>query len=267
MKYKKIIGSITVLFFVMVLLIAYSFIYDYLCKTRVYSDISQKISDEVLSANLQIVQCKTEGDSVRYSAGFGAVVFQKVDNRYYVLTAYHAVNSLENTILRVLNYNAKVHFPLKEYYERLPVATVEYYDEKYDLAILSFQSGENISVLKIADSSPNYKERIVCISKPYSERSTLITYGKVISKKPVEVIFDDGSKTNCIIKHSAYADSGSSGSVVLNEICEIAGITIGGGKDIFRNFKSGYAMPSEQINIFLSEWKNNYTNSNKWLKQ
>jgi len=256
MKYKKIIGRFTVLFLAMGLLTAYSFIYDYLCKTRVYDDISQKISDEVLSANLKIVECKAEGDSVSYSAGFGAVVFQKVDNRYYVLTAYHAVNSLENTILRVLDYNSKVHFPIKEFYERLPVATVEYYDEKYDLAILSFQSEENISVLKVANSSPDYKERIVCISKPYSERSTLITYGKVISKKPVEVIFNDGSKTNFIIKHSAYVDAGSSGSAVLNENCEIAGITIGGGKDIFRNFKSGYAMPSEQINIFLSEWIN-----------
>lgn len=261
MNNKKIYACF-ILFLVIGFLISYSFIYDYLCKTRVYNDLSQKISDEVLAANLQIVQCKKEGNSVSYSAGFGAVVFQKVDNRYYVLTAYHAVNSLENTILRVLDYNAKVSFPIKEFYERLPIATVEYYDEKYDLAILSFQTEENIRVLKIADSSPKYKERIVCISKPYSERSTLITYGKITSKKPVSVIFDDGSKTNCIIKHSAYEDSGSSGSVVLNENCEIAGITIGGGKDIFRNFKYGYAMPSEQINIFLSEWKSNCTNSN-----
>jgi S1-C subfamily serine protease len=265
MKHKKIIGIITV-FLVMVSLVAYSFIYDYLCKTRVYSEISQKISDEVLSANLRIVQCTTEGDSVRYSAGFGAVIFQNDDNRYYALTAYHAVNSLENAVLRVIQYTELSHadynttqkrfVPSKEYYERFSLATVEYYDEKYDLAILSFQSEENISVLKLADTSPNYKDRIVSISKPYSERSTLITFGRVTTKKSMEAKFDDGSKTNGLIKHSAYIDSGSSGYVVLNENCEIAGINIGGGKDIFQNFRFGYAMPSEQINIFLSEWKN-----------
>ena len=200
-KIKKIFGYIAVLLLGIGLVFMFSFTYDYLCKTRVYSDIEEKISDEVLSANLKVVQCKTEGNAVSYSAGFGAVVFQKADGRYYALTAYHPVNSLENSVLRVSDYNSKAHFPLKEYYESLPAATLEYYAEEYDLAVLSFESEEDIGVLKIADTSPGYKDRIVCISKPSDERSVLITYGKVTSRKPSEVKFHDASKINGIIKH------------------------------------------------------------------
>lgn len=255
MKLKKIIGGIAVLLLVTGALLAFSFTYDHLCRTRVYSDIAEKISDEVLSASLKIVQCVTEGNSVGYSTGFGAVVFKKAGGRYYALTAYHTVSSLENTVLRVADYNSKAQFPLREYYDSLPQATVEYFDEKYDLAILSFESEEEIGVLKIADASPDYKDRVVCISRPYDEKSVLITYGKVTTRKPTEVKFHDGSTTGNIIKHTAYVESGSSGSAVLNENCEIAGITIGGGKDIFRNFRSGYAVTCEQIKIFLSEWE------------
>lgn len=263
MKRMKIVWIIVMLIAIGSIF-ASPFAYNYICKNRVYDDIAQKITGDILSANVHIINCKTDGNSTSYSAGFGGVVFQKEDNKYYVLTAYHAVESLDNSTLRVIRqgdltyveYNEKFtkHIPLGEYYSQLPEATVEDYNELYDLAILSFCSEKNVGMLKIAEHSPQYKDRIISISQPADEKDTIITYGRITSKEPKTITFSDGSRTDNVVKHSAYETGGSSGSAVLNENCEIAGINIGGGSDKFGNFRYGFVIPSEQIKLLLLEW-------------
>lgn len=265
MKIKKSKNVIKLLALAMIgLVFTVPFVYDYVCRNRVYDEFASKITKDILLANVHIVKCVTDKDTVSYSVGFGGGVFQKEENKYYVLTAYHALESLDNSVLRVIRYEdlsyselcmqSKEYISLKEYYFQLPVATVEYYNEEYDLAILSFHTDENVGVLKIAEQPSQYKDRIISISKPANERDTIITYGRITSKEPKTITFQDGSKTDYIIRHSAYEAEGSSGSVVLNENYEMAGINIGGGKDIFENFRYGYAIPSEQIKLFLKEW-------------
>lgn len=240
------------------------FVYNYICKNRVYDDIEQKITKEVLQANVHIVRCTTSEGITNYSTGFGGGVFQKEDNKFYVLTAYHVVESIDNSVLRVIRYEdlsytelnkqSSEHISLEGYYLQLPMATIEYYNKSYDLAILSFYTDENVGTLKIAEEPSQYNDRIISISQPANERDTIITYGRVTSKEPKTVTFEDGSKTDYIIRHSAYGAAGSSGSIVLNENLKIAGINIGGGRDRFENFRYSYAMPSEQIKSFLKEW-------------
>ncbi len=266
MKGKKLTVITILIFCLLLTLIAYPVIYSHICKIRVYSDMAEKISENVLSANLYIIRQETESESTSYSVGFGGVIFRQDLDKYYVLTAYHAVDSLENSNLIVLAHNDMTygkstftqakHIGLSEYYEQFPFAMVEYYNEKYDLAILSFESEAKLNVLTVSNDVPQYGSKVAVISSPSGEDRNMITYGKIISKAPVEFGDESGKTQYKVIQHSAYENDGSSGSVLLNENCEIAGINLGGGKDVFGNFKYGLAMPSDRINNFISEWTN-----------
>jgi len=263
MKSKKLI-VITVM--IVGTMIAYPFLYSHLCKVRVYNDIEKRISEDVLSANLYIIKAKTEGGSTSYSVGFCGVIFRQDKDRCYALTAYHAVDSLESSSLIVLAYDDRTYNEyalaqdkctgLNDYYERFPIAKVEFYDAKYDLAILSFESVSKLKELAVSNDAPQYGSKVAVISSPSGEERNRITYGKIISKTPVEFGDENGKSQYKVIRHSAYENEGSSGSVLLNENCEIVGINLGGGKDIFGNFRYGLAMPSNRIIDFISEWDN-----------
>lgn len=58
-----------------------------------------------------------------------------------------------------------------------------------------------------------------------------------------------------IIEHTSVLSEGSSGSALLNENLEIVGINLGGSENIFRQYISGMAMPSNLILDFLEEWE------------
>jgi S1-C subfamily serine protease len=228
--------------------------------------MEKRISEDILSANLYIIKAETEDENTRYSVGFCGVIFRQDENECYVLTAYHAVDSLENSDLIVLAYDDSTyneyafaqdkHIGLNDYYERFPVAKVEFYDEKYDLAILSFEPESKLNALAVSNDAPQYGSKVAVISSPSGEERNRITYGKIVSKTPVEFGDEKGKTQYKVIRHSAYENKGSSGSVLLNENCEIVGINLGGGKDLFGNFRFGLAMPSNRINDFISEWDN-----------
>lgn len=242
----------------------FSSIYSYSCKNRSYPDIADNISKDILSANVNIIRQTHEKETTSYSGGFSGVIFKKIENKYYLLTAYHAIESLENSDLIILTYNDQTYneysstnsryIGLNNYYKQFPRAKVEYYNEKYDLAILSFKSNKKLTALTVSDKSIHYGDKIVVISNPYSEERNLTTYGKIISRKPVKFGDAAGKTQHKYIKHSAYENSGSSGSVMLNQYMEIAGINLGGATDIFGNFRYGLAMPNNRILDFIDEW-------------
>lgn len=245
-------------------LVMYPFLYSYFCKHRVYPEIADRISEEILSANLKIIQQTYKEESIGYSTVFGGVIFKRTGNKYYAITAYHAVDSLNNSKLIVLAYDQPAHseyiatntkyIGLSEYYKQFPFANVEYYDEKYDLAILSFESDYNFNTLDISSVPPKYGDKVVVISSPYREESNLITYGKIASRSPVKSNDETWEVQHKIVKHSAYINKGSSGSVVMNKDLEVVGINLGGGTNIFGNFGYGMAMPSDEINDFVAQW-------------
>lgn len=262
--------GIKIVCIVMICIIAclaiYPFLYSYFCKHRVYTEISGKISDEILSANIEIIKQTQKEESIGYSTGFGGVIFKHTGNKYYVLTAYHAVKPLNNSKFIALAYNepnyreymltkAK-YIGISGYYERFPFANVEYYDEKYDLAILSFESDANLNALDIADKPPQYGDKVVVISSPYGEGRNMITYGKVTSRSPIKFNDDTENMEYKMIKHSAYINKGSSGSAVMNKNLEIVGINLGGATNIFGKYGYGMAMPSDKINDFIAQWNN-----------
>jgi S1-C subfamily serine protease len=243
-------------------IIAYPFIYAQICKTRVYSELAEKISKDVLSANLYLIKQTTDGQSMGYSAGFGGVIFQKDGNQYYALTAWHAVDTMANAELIVLAHDDMTYndvtsakdmpIGLSEYYQQFPRAKLMYHDEKYDLAIVCFETADELHALSVSKDALAYGGKVAAISG--CEGRNRITYGNIVSKTPVEFGDERGKTQYKVIMHSAYENTGSSGSVLLNESCEIAGINLGGGKDGFGNFKYGLAMPSDRINDFIKDW-------------
>ncbi|WP_432402173.1 S1 family peptidase [Wukongibacter sp. M2B1] len=231
----------------------------------------EKVDKYALSANIKIVQLKyrNEGNSKSTSASAGAsgVIIRKEGNKYYALTAEHVVTEYDNidkTQIIVMGYD-DLDFKdylskggefqgIVNYYQQFPEAVVEYSNEKYDLAIISFIADEVYKVLPVADEIPKYGDIVASMSNPYGERN-IVTAGKVSSRKPRPFGDEAGKMQYPIIKHTAILSEGSSGSALLNENLEIVGINLGGNENVFRQFISGMAMPSDRILSFLEEWE------------
>lgn len=237
-----------------------------------HRELIEKVDKYALSANIKIVQLKykNEGNSssTLVSAGASGVIIRKESNKYYALTAEHVVtedDNIDKTQIIVMGYNdldfkdylsKEGEFQgVANYYQQFPEAVVEYSNDKYDLAIISFIADEVYTVLPIADEIPKYGDIVASMSNPYGKRN-IVTAGKVSSRKP-RPFGDEAGKTQYpIIKHTAVLSEGSSGSALLNEDLEVVGINLGGNENIFRKFISGMAMPSDRIHAFLEEWEN-----------
>lgn len=210
-----------------------------------------------------------ENEGMRYSAGSSGVIFDKVDDRYYALTAYHVVNNDEANSFIIATaltptyaeYREEKgitgyrHIPVPEYYELMPEATVEYQNEESDLAIISFKYSEELNVAKVAADNPDKGSRIVCIGNPVDNEENFVhTFGKIKSSKEIAFDSKDGQVPCKILKHSAYEAPGSSGGAVFSEKMELVGINIGGGTDFLGRFRYGAMIPSNQITECIKEW-------------
>jgi serine protease Do len=257
---------------VFILLISFSlFLTKSLLNHAVYSKIIEKVDKYALSANLKIVQLKYRSDgnssSTGVSAGASGVIIRKEGNKYYALTAEHVIEESDNvdkTRIIVMGYN-DLDFAdslgkggefqgVANYYQQFPKAEVEYSNDKYDLAIISFSTDKAYKVLSVADESPEHGDIVASMSNPYGKRN-IVTAGKISSKKPAPFGDGAGKMQYPIIKHTSVISQGSSGSALLNENLEIVGINLGGRENIFRQYILGMAIPSNLILDFLRKWK------------
>ena len=269
---KKKISIILLIISVICLLISmtifiYPTIYDYQCKIRHYSDFESKATDEIMKSNIVVVKYeeKVNGNVTSFSYGIGSsgVVFASDEDRYYALTAYHVVKNSDMAEYIIVPYgaptleeyreNSNTHISAGMYYEKFSKAKVEFADESYDLAVISFESDEEINVLQLSETNPGYNEKIMVIGNPEGERF-LKSYGRIKSKDYFVFDSGDGLPPTKVYKHNAYENHGSSGSVVLNEDMKIVGINIGGGTDSLGRFKYGAMVTCEQVNEFLGKW-------------
>ena len=267
-KWKKVIIVICLIIsFASVTTVLLPSLLEYRCKIRDFDDFEGKITSDIMNSNIVIVEHeeKTESEGVvhsTYGVGASGVVFKQDKDVYYALTAYHVVKNYSNAEYFIIPYGAptyseyrqqsEVHVPNEEYYGQFEKATVVLADEKYDLAVISFKSDETLNILSIEDVNPIYKEKIAVISYPMGERF-LITFGTIRSKEYYAFESDDGVVATKTLKHNAYIDEGSSGSVVLNQNMDVVGINIGGGTNIYNKFVYGAMVPSELILEFLVE--------------
>ena len=160
MKKKPIIaaGAVIALVAAAVMLYIYPEMHDKECRERVFGDMQSKV-DEVSTSVVGLFQ-KTEGSdgSVTYSGNASGVIFERDGNRYYAATAAHAVNG-KDAAFRV--YTAKTEIKRisdpalasiglevvdSSFYEGLSDVKVEYISPDADLAVVSFESEDELTV-------------------------------------------------------------------------------------------------------------------------
>jgi len=235
----------------------------------IYGERTGEVRREVLGANLMMVRLTRSfgynSVSTGVSAGASGVVFYREGNRYYVLTAAHNLDgeadSEEIRILHSKDPDLKEYIRTGgkfrgtvEYYRQFPEAVLQYRDEDYDLAVLSFVSEREFQVLPVAEVPPGAGEIVVAMGNPLGRRN-LVTAGHIRNRK--NVIFDDGAgqKPQELMIHTAWTGEGSSGSALLNSDLEIVGICLGGNENVIRKYLSGMAVPSDRIKTFLEHWR------------
>ncbi|QIB69717.1 trypsin-like peptidase domain-containing protein [Aminipila butyrica] len=218
----------------------------------------EAINNKAISANILLINITEEAGSTSFSAGQSGVIFKKDAEKYYVLTALHGLEPDQKKIkIIALGYDqptyneAGVNMGLKGYYEQFPQALLEYYNDTYDLAVISFYSKKEYAVLSIA-SGFKYKEPVAAIGNPHEGSRNSITTGKITSKNPVPFGDIAGLNQYPVIEHSAKISQGSSGGALLNKDMEVVGIVLGASENIFHQFVKGKAMPCDRILEFLS---------------
>lgn len=259
--------TLVVLFLVLLILTGfigiYPGFYEYQCRNRTYSDMESGLNS-VFTANISVITVTYHDGMTGYSTGASGVIFDRTKQRYYALTAYHVVAD-QNTY-RILTTNSdsleeyrkkhpeRGHIPIMDYYDHLPEAKIEYMYEEADLAVISFECGEELSVIPISGDMPSKGDRIAAVGtldgKPFET-----TYGKVTSRKLSVFNPHDGQMENRVLRHNAYEMPGSSGGAVFDDKMNLAGINIGGGMDIFKRFRYGAMIPCDQIQQCINNWK------------
>ena len=112
------------------------------------------------------------------------------------------------------------HIPQKEYYDAMPLASVEYENEQSDLAIISFRFSEDLDAAEVAKDNPKKGDKIVAVGNPSNIEGHFIqTFRQNFSKKK-----------------------------------ELVGINVGGGTDLFGRFRYGVMISSNQIHRCISDW-------------
>lgn len=219
----------------------------------------EAVNNDAISANILLINITEESGSTSFSAGWSGAIFKKDTEKYYALTALHGLELDQNkTKIIVLGYDqptyneAGVNIGLKAYYSQFPEAILEYYDDTYDLAVISFYSKNEYTVLSIASELVKHNEPVAAIGNPHEGSRNTITTGKITSKTPVPFGDIAGVNQHHVIEHSAKTSQGSSGGALLNKDMEVVGIVLGASENIFHKFVKGKAMPCDKILEFLS---------------
>lgn len=266
--YIKILLTFTAVILVTVVLTLFVFpsLYENDCKTRVNKELEAKLTPDVQSSNICVIrrQSKITGDTeqLTFSAGASGVIFEKQAGTYYALTAYHVVEQADENTKFLIQPSYVPPFSestgtVAEYYRQFPTAKIEYFSKEYDLAVLSFYSGEKLGILNVARTNAEKDTQIAVVSNPEGERFTH-TFGSIISNDMTYFSGNDGAESNFIIKHNAYIAPGSSGSAVLSfnsGEAEIVGINIGGARNFMGKFSYGAMIPCQHVRSFLNNWK------------
>lgn len=231
-------------------------------RNTVYKDMESSFKQSnLLSSNFGIFFKTVTGDSVSYGECGSGVIIDRKDKVYYALTAAHVVSD-ENAQILVFTVNTEMKTDSipgidysvlsQELYESMYTANMEHVSKKDNLAVISFSSDEELSVVTVSDKDPAKDDRIMCIGNPQNEWFA-VSYGRVTSG--IEQFGGSHGYPSSAMKHSAYIQVGSSGGAALNERMQLAGITPGGYFSADgSSFKNGVLIPASEIRICLDEW-------------
>lgn len=208
------------------------------------SHFINQLSIEIMKANVKVIAETQVGGlfnpEKKISQGSG-VIFHQNQNRYYLLTNEHVVNT---------GVSGKTEYTIYDY------KGVEYRGyilensvrAEYDLAILYFIKKEPLKVLPYSAKNPIIGDLIISLGQPQGQLNTL-TLGKI--EKYVSANITDGvSPSFKVIRHNAPIDHGSSGGALLNAHFQIVGINFAGADDN----EYALAVPVEKVIEYINTY-------------
>ena len=231
----------------------------------VYEDMKEAFEKSgLLSSNIGIVSRTEENGSISYGEFGSGVIIERQGSTYYALTAAHVTEIGEGQLL-VFTTGTDMKTESIPGMEDIKILSTEVYDSMYpaetayvcqndDLAVIRFETEEDLSVIETGDSDPEKGDRIMCVGNPQNQWFA-VSYVEILSGK--EKFGELTGFPSMAIKHSAYMHVGSSGGAAIGEDMKLVGITPGAslspdGKD----FHYGVMIPVSEILPALKECRN-----------
>jgi len=207
------------------------------------------INNNILSSFLTVSSFIFESpDSAFVSTNSRAsgVIIKKTGNKYYFLTNKHTLLFLPD-----------VHYQCISLIGKSYTCELVSYDAKYDLALLTFETADELAYINIAKANPSINDDVIAIGNPNNQKQ-VITFGNVTDYTIVPTTSfntDDSNIDFETIKHTAEIAKGSSGGPLLNTSLELVGINYATGTGATTGkFISGHAIPQEKIYEFLFKY-------------
>lgn len=269
MKKNIIITSVLFIIIIALYFFIIPIIHENNCKKRIYNDLIDKASTAEKSV-IGIIS-KSDMNKLASFSGIGSgVIFEKKGNTYYAVTAAHVVDNKDcsylvftrntefkgQTVLIDEKKSAVFEIPDDEYYKSLINGNVEYISESDDLAIISFETEEDLPILEFENNKIQKGNRIISIGHPEGERY-IKTYGKITSElKPVNLPSKTSKdKIDRVIEHNCYLNFGNSGGVAISENMKIEGINIGGQFTLTKKYSKAYMIPYNIVKENIDKWQ------------
>lgn len=268
---KKKIVVLTILIIFLILIFIYEIIpiiKEKEMKKRVFNEFDDIIS-ELEKSIIGIIPKSEEGEYTSYTGIGSGVIFEKHDNKYYAITALHVID-YENSTFKaftrntefsgeIIGPNNKINFmiPDEKYYASLLDLTIEYKSETTDLAIVSFESDEELPILEFETNKLNIGNKIICIGHPEGNRY-VTTYGYITSNlKDSAYVTNISNKKihDKVVYHNAYMNHGNSGGAAINENKKLVGINVGGSFTLLKHYRKGYMIPYSIVKENIDNWK------------
>lgn len=256
--------TLLVLFFCLMSVLFIPYMHTKACKNRVYPEF-QKKEEEIHSANVRISGYTVEEDGDDSETAWdlvsgSAVVFEKRGFTYFALTAKHVVSHdnylykiQTNDIPSLKDARNKDWHGLTSYYDSYPDCRICYVSPKYDLAVVSFRTKENITPVSLAEKNVSKGDKVMAVASMDTEMF-LRTYGRIMSNHPKHLTTDDGLVSESYF-HDAYIEAGFSGGGLFNSNMELVGINVAGQHDNLGHYYFSAMLPLNQIKKCLKEWR------------
>ena len=145
------------------------------CKNynKLYSELEEKITDEIKEKNVTIKVSfkRTRVSDVSFSKTASGVIIKKDINTYYVLTNNHLLYSSYNY------YDILITDYYGNYYNAFLYN--ESNDSSYDLALLSFETENDLSPIEFSNDNTSIGDVIASIGYK-NDNSNILTLGKYL---------------------------------------------------------------------------------------
>ncbi|MCD4827376.1 MAG: serine protease [Acholeplasmataceae bacterium] len=206
-----------------------------------YVDIYDHLSTTTIQSIVRVTKKVSLSSVTSVGSGF---IFYEDDRSYYVLTNHHVVynDTSQYASITVMDYLGNDH-----------TATLLALDNQYDLAVLSFtKSGFNVDPIPFSQTSLYFKDIAIAMGYPNGQINSM-TIGELIDFDMINISNDDETGvTFDVLIMDIPVETGSSGSVVINEDYEVVGIIYAG--NFINNQETSefsFAIPTAKIFEFF----------------